>query len=119
MKFRLWLAPLLIVAGTPAIANESLSLTVSPRRAFAPASVNVRVRIAPDADNRAIAISASSAQYFRSSEMPLEGDRAPRTIELQFRDIPDGNYEVFATLLKGGGRRQVAVHQQMEVLSRD
>jgi hypothetical protein len=107
MKVRYLLAGLLIVTAGQLGANERLTLRVSPSVAFAPANLVVRTMIVADKDNRAIEIVAESPNFYRSSEMQLDGERAPHTTTFEFRSLPSGTYEVRATL-KGSGGHQLA-----------
>lgn len=116
MKFQLGLL-LLLVATTPAGSSESLSLQVSPRNSFAPANLQVLVRMAPDAGNRSLTIVADSEEFYRSSEIPLEGESAPRSVLVAFRGMPGGEYHVSATLFDSRGDRRARVQQQVLVLS--
>jgi hypothetical protein len=100
-------------AGEP----ERLAIRVSPAVAFAPANLVVRARIASDADNRTVEIIAESEDFYRSSELELEGDRAPLTSLFEFRSLPPGIYEVKA-VLRGTSRRELAsVRQQVNVIA--
>jgi len=100
-------------AGEP----ERLTIRVSPAVAFAPANLIVRTMIVADAENRAVEIVAESAEFYRSSEIQLEGDRAPRTTLFEFRSLPSGTYEVKARLIGAGGRERATVRQQINVIS--
>jgi len=101
---------LLLVAATPIGGNESLRLSVFPQMATQPAVVNVRVSIEPDDENRAIQIIAESADYFRSSQVQLDGTNATRTSTFQYRDLPAGEYAVRGTLIgRDGHQRAVAI----------
>ena len=75
---------------------------------IAPANVSVRARVAPDADNRGIEFSAESEDFFRSSFVTLEGDKAPSVTELAFKGLPGGEYQVSVTLIGSRGVREVA-----------
>ena len=79
-----------------------MTVKVSPAVAFAPANLIVRTMIEADADNRAIAIVAESADFYRSSEIQLDGDRAARTNTFEFRSLPSGTYQVKAMLIGTG-----------------
>src|SRR5438270_3670351 len=81
-------------AGQP----ERLTIRVSPAVSFAPANLVVRATITADANNRAVEIIAESADFYRSSAIELDGDRAPRTSMFEFRSLPTGSYEVKAVL---------------------
>src|SRR5258708_23168445 len=80
-------------------AGERLTVRVSPVIAFAPANLIVRTMIEADADNRAIAIVAESDEFYRSSEIQLDGDHAPRATTFQFRSLPPGTYQLTAMLI--------------------
>jgi hypothetical protein len=117
MKVRAVLFGILIVASTlPIGAGERLTLKVSPAVAFAPANLVVRATILADAANRAVEIVAESADFYRSSEIQLEGDRAARTNMFEFRSLPPGTYEVRASLLGSRGETRAMIRQQVNVL---
>src|SRR5262245_10458074 len=94
------LGVLLCAMAMPVGAGErpGLSILVSPAVSFAPANLVVRATIAADSDNRAVEIVAESSDFYRSSEVQLDGDRAPRTTLFEFRSLPSGVYEVKAIL---------------------
>ena len=107
---------LLAWAGTrPLGAGEPITMRVSPAVSFAPANLIVRATIPSDADNRAVEIIAESADFYRSSEVQLEGDKAARTTMFEFRSLPPGTYEVRATLIGANGTRGV-VRQRVNVI---
>jgi len=97
-------------------AGERLTLKVSPAVAFAPANLIVRTMILADADNRAVEIVAESEDFYRSSEIQLEGEKAARTTMFEFRNLPPGTYEVRASLLGANGERRAMIRQQVNVL---
>jgi hypothetical protein len=103
--------------GAGARDNDRLTIRVSPAVCFAPANLQVRAMIASDPDNRAVQVVAESSEYYRSSEIQLEGDRAPRTSLFEFRSLPSGNYEVRATLRGSSGRELALVRQQVNVIA--
>src|SRR5690349_2333360 len=78
----------LMSAVLPAGAGERITMKVSPAIAFAPANLVVRATVAADADNRAMEISAESQDFYRSSEIQLEGEKAARTTTFEFRSLP-------------------------------
>src|SRR5262245_56837688 len=96
---------------------DRLTLRVSPAVAFAPANLVVRASIAADADNRTIEIVAESDTFYRSSEIQLDGDRAPRMSLFEFRSLPPGAYEVNAVLRGSAGRERATVRQSVNVIS--
>jgi hypothetical protein len=117
MKVRACLLGVLVAAATlPVGAGERITLKVSPAVAFAPANLVVRATVEVDAANRAIQIVAESTDFYRSSEIQLEGDRAARTNTFEFRSLPPGAYEVRAKLLGADGQARAAVRQLVNVI---
>jgi hypothetical protein len=99
-------------------ANERLSIRVSPKVSFAPANMVVRTSIGPDAFNRAVEVVADSDsdQFYRSSLVQLDGDRAPRTGIFEFRSLPPGEYEVKAVLIGADGRARAIARTSVNVV---
>jgi hypothetical protein len=114
-----FLGLLMCTAALPVGAGESdrMTLRVSPAVAFAPANLAVRATIAADESNRAIEIVAESETFYRSSEIQLEGDHAPRTSLFEFRSLPPGTYEVRATLRGSRGEDRTTIRQQVNVIA--
>jgi hypothetical protein len=94
--------------------NARLTLRVSPRVAHAPGRIVVRTTIERHAENRAIRVVAESIDYYRSSTLDLDGERAQRTTLMQFRGLPLGDYRVTATLL--GSRDEVLATMFRDVI---
>ena len=109
---------MLLLAGTaPMGAGERITLKVSPAVAFAPANLVVRTTILADAENSAVQIVAESDDFYRSSEMQLEGDKAVRTATFEFRSVPSGTYQVSANLIGADGRSRGIIRQQVNVVA--
>jgi hypothetical protein len=108
---------LMLTTSLPTGAGERITMKVSPAVAFAPANLVVRAMIEADAENRAVQIVAESPDFYRSSEVYLEGDKAARTSMIEFRNLPSGTYEVRALLLGAGGRQRAFARQQVNVIS--
>ena len=108
---------LLVTATLPARAGDRMTLRVSPAVAFAPANLRVRTMIEADARNRAVEIVAESPEFYRSSEIQLDGENAPRTTTFEFRSLPPGMYEVKATLFGSDGAARATVRHQMNVIA--
>jgi hypothetical protein len=98
-------------------AGERLSMRVSPAVAFAPANLVVRAMIEANADNRAVEIVAESDDFYRSSQIQLEGEKAPRTNQFEFRSLPPGTYEVRALLIGADGQQRAFARQQVNVIA--
>ncbi len=117
MKARgLFGAAVLLLLALPAGAGDKLSMKVSPSVAFAPANLVVRAFVLQDADNRAIEVIAESEDFYRSSEIQLDGDKAPRTNVFEFRSLPTGTYQVSAVLIGSQGQRAL-VRSQVNVMA--
>ncbi len=110
---------LTLTAALPLGAKEPspLSMRVSPAVAFAPANLIVRATVTTNAANRAMEIVAESEDFYRSSEIQLDGDSAPRTTQFEFRSLPPGTYEVRAVLYGMNGDSLAEVRQQVNVIA--
>ena len=67
-----------------------------------------RALVEADKSNRSIEIIADSPQFYRSSEVQLDGEYAPRMTRFEFRSMPSGEYDVRA-VLKGDRGQALAV----------
>jgi hypothetical protein len=86
-------------------AGEPLAMRVSPNIALEPALLTVRTTIEADADNRGLQIIAQSADFYRSSWIQLDGASAPRQNVLEFKNLPNGTYDVTSVLVGSTGER--------------
>jgi hypothetical protein len=116
MRLQIFMAALLFSSAASLNATEPLSMAVSPLQSFAPTNLTIRLRVEPDAVNRALEVVAESGEYYRSSSVQLDGSDAPRTISFEFRDVPGGNYDVRGTLINSAGKARAAVRQHVLVL---
>lgn len=85
--------------------DQRLGLQVSPAAAVAPAILTVRTTVEPSPDNRSLTIVVESDSYRRSSEIPLDGEKAPRLNVVNLNGLPGGLYEVTAILMGPSGPR--------------
>jgi hypothetical protein len=97
-------------------ANDKLAMKVSPAVAFAPANLSVQATIEADSGNRSIEIIAESPEFYRSSEIQLDGESAPRTTILQFRSLPTGEYSVRGVLKGQGGHELATVERKVNIV---
>jgi hypothetical protein len=116
MSTKGWVCALAMMATTVTSAKEPLAMRVSPAMAFAPADLMIRARVEPDADNRAMEVVAESGDFYRSSAIQLEGDRAPRTVTFEFRSLPPGEYEVTAVVIGMDGQRRGLARSHVNVM---
>lgn len=63
-------------------------------------TVRVELRVERQVDNRSIVLEVVGDDYYSRSDWDLEGDHAPYLFTKEFRDLPQGEYDVAATLVK-------------------
>jgi hypothetical protein len=97
----------LLFASGSSVANEKLMLRVTPNVSSAPSTVIVKATVARNADNRWLHIEADSGAFYRSSEVQLEGDKAPLITEIRLNNLPGGEYTVRAVLRDSSGQETV------------
>jgi len=78
--------------------------------------MRIRARIEPNADNRVFAIVADGNEFYRRSDIQLDGDPAPKTIEMRLSNLPGGEYEIFAALLDVAGHERAIVRQSARII---
>jgi hypothetical protein len=108
-----------LLAASPLGAQSELNMRVSPLLSSAPATVMIQIIVAPDEDNRAIAIAAEGDAYFRSSSVPLDGADAPHVIALEYRNLPPGTYEIRGVLLGTSGKQRAMTRRSITVTGLD
>jgi len=86
-------------------AGQPLRMQVSPSIARAPADLVVRISLDADAGDRFLRVVAESADFYRSSEIPIDGDRAPALNVFEFRNLPSDQYAVTGILVGLNGPR--------------
>jgi len=107
-----------VLAGGAAAApkNQPMLLNVGPAVSFEPGNIRITSRVEPSPANRALVIEVDSLAHYSSSEIPLEGDQAPRSRTMILKDLPAGDYDVIATLRTETGAPTV-VHQKFQIVA--
>jgi hypothetical protein len=101
-------AALLFGTGAVVVAkDEPVLISVGPSISFEPGNVRIVSRVEPSAANRALVIEVESGSHYSSSEVPLEGEQAPRSRAIFLKNLPAGDYQVVATLRKETGAATV------------
>jgi hypothetical protein len=95
-----------LVVPPPVNSNDFLAMRVST---LAPGALIVHFIVQRDADNRALAVTAEAPDFYRSSQIPLEGDRAPRATVIHLRGLPATIFEVTGTLVGSRGERATTI----------
>ena len=85
--------------------REPLRMRVTPAMVMAPGFLTVRVNVEAAAENRSLQVVAESPDFYRSSEIQLDGARATPLAVFEFRDLPTGLYSVTGVLVGVNGRR--------------
>jgi hypothetical protein len=83
---------------------QRLHLRVYPTVSSAPADILVQVNFPPHADNRRLRVTAESEDFFRGSEVQIDGDESPTVSSFMFRQMPAGEYSLQAVLIGSNGR---------------
>ena len=78
-------------------------------RGQAPSEVPVQAIVERDDRNRSIEFIVNADQYYASSVKQLDRERAARTNEARFPDLPAGSYEIRVNLWGADGIRGRAV----------
>jgi hypothetical protein len=114
---RMWLFGLALSTATLGAAGDPVSIRVNPSVAIAPTMLAISVRVAPQAENRALEVVVDSDEFYRLSRVQLDGDRAPIVTRMRIDSVPAGDYEVTATLIGADGKRGALARAHVEVMS--
>jgi hypothetical protein len=98
----------LLTAAPTLDSSERLAMKVSPLVAFAPGFLTVSVTVPADDENRLLQVVAESADFYRSSQVSLDGKNAAPLNVFKFSDLPSGSYEITSVLIGANGRRAIA-----------
>jgi hypothetical protein len=107
---------MLALATAPSGAGANLDMRVSPAVSMEPALLRIHYRVEPNAANRRILITVESGDFYRSSEIQLEGDTAPLSSMVEYRNVPAGVYEISAVLAGSDGRQRAVAHRSLTVI---
>jgi len=115
---RVLVLTLLALSAAPLVAGEHIGVRVTPSVAFAPADLQVRASVPADEDNRALQIIAESHNFYSSSEIQLDGDKAPTTTTVEFRTVPVGLYSVRVVVKGAGGKEIGSARTEVNIVGR-
>ena len=94
-----------------ALAKQGVEVRLSSRFALEQEVVRSLIRVAPHQDNRLLRVEIDSPDFFRSSDVQLEGELAARNHFFSWKSLPPGSYDLIVTVLGSQGpriRRQVS-----------
>jgi hypothetical protein len=106
-----------VVLQTSSLGAAASLVVQAPTVMLAPGHLVVQIEVEPDSANRAIQVIAESSDLYRSSEIQLEGDTAPRRNTFEFKGLPSGAYRIQAILLGSGGQQRALVVRKLEVIA--
>jgi hypothetical protein len=95
----------LAVWAGPLSSRERLTMRVSPSMTVAPGFVRIEARVERDARNRVVRIIAESDDFYRCSDIPVDGENGPAIATLDLRRLPTGTYQVTGILFGTDGQR--------------
>lgn len=87
------------------MADGMLAITVTPAFCLDPCTVTVNVSVQPDEMHRELMVEADSFSFYRSSFVDLDGDNEPVQHRVVWKSVPEGLYEVRATVKRLDGKR--------------
>ena len=107
----------MLLAASTLNGGEALRLRVSPAVGSAPGFLTVRINVDAVADDRFLQVVAESADFYRSSQISVDGKNASRLSVFEFRNLPTGLYHVTGVLVGVHGPRATAWGQASVVPS--
>ena len=88
-----------------ALAKQGVEVRLSARFALEHEVVRSLIRVAPHRDNRVLRVVIDSPDFFRSSDVQLEGELAARNHSFSWKSLPPGSYDLIVTVLGSDGPR--------------
>jgi hypothetical protein len=107
----------LFVLTSPSLFAGAWLTVQAPTIMLAPGHLVVQTVVEPDSANRAIQVMAESPDWYRSSQVQLDGGTAPRKNTFEFKDLPSGTYEIQVMLLGSDGQQRALVVRKLEVIA--
>jgi hypothetical protein len=79
-------------------ADEAVSITVRPAVTLFRGSAQLRVLVSRNEKNRSLVWEVDGPSYYRSSSIALDGAASPRSYLFTVKDLPEGEFDVRATV---------------------
>jgi hypothetical protein len=95
---------------------EELTLRLTARFLSAPGYLRSLIRVSPNDRNRLLRVEIDSAEYYRSSEIQLDGASAPMSHWVDWKDVPAGKYSLVVSVLGASGERRATRQADFQVL---
>jgi hypothetical protein len=87
------------------LAEPTLQLRLTRKYTFSPGYVQSLIRVSPHPDNRLLRVTLDSADFYRSSDIELEGARAATIHFFNWTSLPAGHYDIVVTVFGSEGQR--------------
>ncbi len=95
-----WVLALWLALG----GDARVTIAFVPPLSRAPARLYFCVRVEPKPDNRLLRVQTTSGDYDRVTDVGLAGEAAPRSIWIDWRAVPAGEYLLTATVFTSAHR---------------
>jgi hypothetical protein len=79
-------------------ADEAISITVRPAVTSYRGNAQLKVLVSRDDKNRLLVWEVDGPNFYRSSSIALDGAASPRSYFFTVRDLPEGEFDVRATV---------------------
>ena len=100
---------------TVARAEPTLQLRLTKKYTFSPGYVRGLIRVSPHPDNRLLRVTLDSPDFYRSSDIELDGADAATSHFLDWASLPAGHYDIVVTVFGPDGPRGQST-DQLEVV---
>ena len=90
-------------------ADKLISIAVNPTVTVSRGTAQLRVLVERNDRNRILIWEVDGPNYYRSSQIELEGASAPRSWFFFVRDLPEGDYDIRATVKRADSSESVAI----------
>jgi hypothetical protein len=104
------LLAVLVLSGGTAVARAVTPVAVSvyPPVTHVRGSIRVGVHVDSNEMNRKLVWEVDGADYYRSSSLQLDGAAAPRNFSFMLHNVPEGEYDVRATVIRNNNSESIA-----------
>jgi hypothetical protein len=90
-------------------ADAQVTIAVRPAVTVARGNAQLKILIERNELNRLLTWEVDGPNYYRSSRMELEGATAPRSWFFMVKDLPEGEYDIRATVDRNDRSQAMAV----------
>jgi hypothetical protein len=90
-------------------ADQPITVSVYPAIATARGTTQLKIFVERNDQNRALNWEVDGPGFYRSSTAQLEGSAAPRSWFFFVKDLPEGTFEVRATVKRSNNSQSVAL----------